>query len=334
MTMSSVAVLRRRRGLAALAELQRRVPIAQLASIVVLYLVGAATVDGFSSRLSLYSMLVLASLLGISAAGQTLVVLINGLDLAISAFIVAGATMTVKLTTLQGWPFPATIAVIVASALAAGAIAGLICHDLRLQPVVVTLALGAVVTGAILVWTRGSAEGVAPGWLGRLVSPSGRTLGLELPPIVVIWAIIAAALGFVLHSTTFGRWLYAVGANPRAAALVLVPTRRVWMVAFALSALSAAVAGVLLAGFAGAGDSSVGDPYLFQGLTAVIVGGTTFGGRGDYWRTVIGALLLTELTTVMVGHGYGQDDQEILSGIAILLVVFVYGRNRRLRDRI
>jgi ribose transport system permease protein len=92
--------------------------------------------------------------------------------------------------------------------------------------------------------------------------------------------------------------------------------------------------GVLLAGFAGA-DQTLGDPYLFSGLTAVIVGGTTFmGARGDYTHTVIGALILTVLTTILVGKGYDQADQQIIFGLLILLVVASYGRERRLRDRV
>ena len=101
-----------------------------------------------------------------------------------------------------------------------------------------------------------------------------------------------------------------------------------------LSAIASGMVGVLLAGFAGA-DQTLGDPYLFTGLTAVIVGGTTFmGARGDYTHTVIGALILTVLTTILVGKGYDQADQQIIFGVLILLVVASYGRERRLKDRV
>ncbi len=103
---------------------------------------------------------------------------------------------------------------------------------------------------------------------------------------------------------------------------------------FALSAVLSALVGVLLAGFSGA-DQSIGDPYLFQGLTAVIVGGTTImGARGDYTHTVLGALVLTVLTTILVGRGYDTADQQIIFGVLILIVVAGYGRDRRLRDRV
>jgi ribose transport system permease protein len=108
----------------------------------------------------------------------------------------------------------------------------------------------------------------------------------------------------------------------------------VWTAVFAASALCSALVGILLAGFAGA-DQSLGDPYLFQGLTAVIVGGTTImGARGDYTHTVIGALILTELTTILVGKGYETADQQIIFGVLILIVVAGYGRDKRIRDRV
>ena len=108
-----------------------------------------------------------------------------------------------------------------------------------------------------------------------------------------------------------------------------------WVVVFAASAVPVGARPAACSpGFAGA-DQTVGDPYLFSALTAVIVGGTTFmGARGDYTHTVVGALILTVLTTILVGKGYGQADQQIVFGVLILLVVAGYGRDRRLRDRV
>jgi len=114
-----------------------------------------------------------------------------------------------------------------------------------------------------------------------------------------------------------------------------VNTRRVWTGAFALSAACAGVVGVLLAGFSGSADATVGTQYLFTSLAAVIVGGTSItGAHGDYWRTVVGALIITVLTTLLLGHGYSVGDQQIAFGLAILLVVAGYGRDVRLRDRV
>jgi ribose transport system permease protein len=148
----------------------------------------------------------------------------------------------------------------------------------------------------------------------------------------VIWIAFAILLQLLLHRTVTGRRIFATGANVRAAELTLVPTRRVWTVVFSASAVLSALVGVLLAGFAGS-DPSLGDPYLFQGLTAVVIGGTAIGGaRGDYAHTVVGALILTVLTTILVGRGYDAADQQIIFGVLILLVVAAFGRERAVRD--
>ena len=84
----------------------------------------------------------------------------------------------------------------------------------------------------------------------------------------------------------------------------------------------------------GQGDASIGEPYMWNGITAVLVGGTAFGARGDYLRTVLGTLLLIVLAQVMIGHGFDYADQTILYGALILVVVGIYGRDRRLRDQV
>ena len=157
----------------------------------------------------------------------------------------------------------------------------------------------------------------------------------RLPPIILLWALLAIAVSIMLHLSVAGRRVYATGANERAAELAGVKTERVWIGAFVFSAVSAAVVGVLLAGFTGTGQAGIGDSYLFTSLAAVLVGGTSLvGARGDYWRTVLGALILTLITTLLVGHGADESTQEILIGVLILVFVGVYGRDQRVRDRV
>jgi len=317
-----------------LGALQRAYPLAQLAALVLVFGYGATTLDGFDSRQSIYSMLVLAALLGTASAGQTLCILVGGIDFSIAAWIGLGAIVLVQLNGARGWPFWETFLLIAAFALVGGASVGYVCHRWRIDPLIVTLAMSAIVSGALLVWAKGFITGTPPTWLQRLTSPAGTTFGFKFPAIVAVWAVLAVAIAIVLRWTTAGRRLYATGANIRAADMALVRTRRIWMGVFAASALLAASTGVLLGGFAGAADSSLGANYLWQGLTAVIVGGTAFGARGDYWRTVLGCLLLVVLGTVMVGKGYDTADQQILYGVLIFVVVFFYGRDRRLGDRV
>jgi ribose transport system permease protein len=274
-------------------------------------------------------------LLGLASLGQTGVVLLGGLDLSIPGFITAGAFMTGKLAGEEHWPVVGVALVAIVAAGTIGAATGWLCHRLRLQPLIMTLATSSMVAGGAIVWTKAQVTGSPPAWLSRLTSPTGTTFGLGVPPVVVIWAVVAVLVGVVLSRTVSGRQVYATGANLRAAQLALVRTGRVWAAVFAVSAISSVIVGILLAGFAGAGDPTVGDPYLFQGITAIIVGGTTIGGaRGDYWHTVVGALVMTELVTILVGHGLSGADQQIVFGLLILIVVAAYGRDRRVRDRV
>jgi ribose transport system permease protein len=167
-----------------------------------------------------------------------------------------------------------------------------------------------------------------------LTSIGTKTAGIDIPPVVVIWIAATVVLAYLFHRTVTGRRLLATGANPPSAEYALINTRLVWTGAFAMSGILAVFAGLLVAGFAGNLSATTADPYLFQSLVAVIVGGTAFGGPGDYTRTVVGALFLAVVNTVMVGHGAGAPDQDILYGAVLVIAVASYGRERRLRDRI
>ena len=332
--MSTLTSVRDGRAWIQMAGLQRRYPLLQIVALVVLSGYCAATIDGFTDRSSIYSLLILACFLGFAGAGQTVVILLGGIDFSIPAFISVGAIITPELLGTHHWPFPAALALVVGLALAGGAFNGYVSHRFSVQPLIVTLGTASLVSGALLIWIKGGAQGASPEWLSRLSSPTGTTFGVDVPPAVVLWLLLSIVLGVVLHRTVPGRRVYLTGANPRAAELALIRTRRVWMGGFAVSALCSALVGVLLAGFSGSGDVTIGDPYLFQGLTAVIVGGTMMGGRGDYWRTALGALLLTVLSTILVSMGLQNPEQQMLFGALILLVVAGYGRDQRLRDRV
>jgi ribose transport system permease protein len=318
----------------AVLRLQRRYPLAQLVAFAVIFGYGAATIDGFDQWFNVKSMLTLAALLALAALGQTLVMILGGLDLSIPGFIVMGAIVVSQLYGSDGWPAAGAIAVPVLIAALMGAATGWICHHHRIQPLIVTLGMGGLAAGGAVAWTHGQITGTAPTFLSDISSPASTTFGIDVPPVVAITAVVTIVMALILKRTVPGRQLYATGANPRAADLTRVHTARVWVGVFAASAVVATIVGVLLAGFSGA-DQSLGDPYLFQGLTAVIVGGTTImGARGDYTHTVIGALTLTALTTILVGNDVDQATNQIIFGVLILLVVAGYGRDRRLRDRI
>jgi ribose transport system permease protein len=317
-----------------LGRVQSRVPALQLAALVALFIYGFFTVDNFGDGPNIRTMLVLAAILGMATIGQTLVFILGGLDLSIAGFLSASAIVLSQLCGVDHWPFLPALRVILIAFGVLGGVSGWICHRYSIQPLIVTLGMGSIALGGAVVFVNGTINGSAPAFLSNITAANGSTFGLSLPPVVFIWALVAVVLAVLLHRTVAGRWLYATGANPRAATLARIPVRRVWIVVFAASAIFSAIAGVLLAGFSGA-DQGVGDPFLFQGLTAIIVGGTTvMGARGDYTHTVLGALILTELNAILTAHNLNSADQQILYGLLILLVVASYGRDSRLSDRV
>lgn len=319
----------------ALARLGREVPVVQLVVLIGMFIFGAVTLQGFSSLVSVKSMLLLSAFLGLAALGQTVLVLMGHLDLSVPGFIGSGNVVTAILYGQDHWSFEATLLLILVVAIVMGSVSGVICHRLRVQSIVVTLGMNFVMLGVIGIMAANGITGSGPAWLTRFATVTSPTLGVSVPPLVVLWVVVALVAAFVLRRTRAGRRVYLTGANPRAAELALVRTGRVVVAAFALSALSAAVTGVLLTGFSGSGDTSIGTPYLFTSLTAVIVGGTSIAGaRGDYWRTVIGAIMLTVINTVLLAKGYSNAEQQILFGVIILVAVLAYGRETRLRDRV
>jgi ribose transport system permease protein len=327
-TLSSAALSRH-----SFADIQRRFPLLQVIALVVLYLAGALTVPGWTSKSTLYSMLVMASLLGLAGAGQTIVVLGGGIDFSVGSFITAGGVFITELTSVDHWPVWAAIVVSLAVAAVGGGLNGVLSYRFRIEPLVVTLGVGALLTGLLTGWVGGSVSGTPPTWTDSAVSVIGSTFGLSMPPVVAIWALLAVVAGVVLARTRAGRSLYLNGTNPMAARLALVRTGWTWTAGFIVSAVLATFTGMLLAG-TGGGNLNTGDPYLFQALTAVIVGGTMFGGRGDYWRTVLGALILTVVTYLLEAHNYSTGVQEMVYGLLIMIVVALYGRERKIRDRV
>lgn len=316
-----------------LTGLQKRFPIAQVLVLVAIYLYGVATLDGFGSWQTIKLILLLSALVGLASVGQTLLILMGGFDLSIPGFIVAGAVATTALAEKYHMSFGVALVLAVIAAGLLGALAGQICHRFKIQPLVTTLAMGAIAVGAVQVQTT-TLTGIPPEWISSIAQPAAKTFGIGIPPTILIWVGLAALLAFVLHRTVSGRHLMATGANARAAEYALISTRRVWTVGFAVSAMMSVLVGVLIAGYGGGVTGEMGNPYLFQSVVAVVVGGTIFGGPGDYTRTCVGALLLTVLTTVLIGHGAGTATEDVVYGVVILAAIAAYGRRGRLAEQL
>lgn len=313
----------------------QRYPLAVAAILgVSIFITGAVVIRGFATVFSLRAMLVLAAFLGIAAIGQTLAVLLGGIDLSIPYLIGFGNVVAAKLTG-DGVPFWQTLLLVLSVAAVIGAFNGGVSSRLKIHPLVITLGVGFAVQGAVLLWTQGFPTGSAPKFITKFVS-IGSTLGpIPFPGLVLFWLGLTLLVVMVQRNTVFGRQLFALGANPTAAALALVQPVKIWITVYALSAAFAALAGVFLLGFTGSAMAAVGDPYLFQSIGAVVIGGTAMvGGRGSYAGTFIGSFVLIELTTVLRGLGMPDTLVPAALGVVIIILVSIYGRETHVRNLI
>ncbi|MER9834467.1 ABC transporter permease [Mesorhizobium sp. M0145] len=295
---------------------------------VALHLLGTLLIPGYSQPFAIRALLVIASLLAVASIGQTLVVILGGIDLSIP-FIIGFANVVAAQLYGGGWNFALVCAVVVALAILIGALNGLISRGLDIHPLIVTLGTGMIVQGAVLLWTGGFPSGSAPQAVSAFVSIGGSVGPLPVPGLVPCVAVLTLLVALVLARTPYGRRLYALGSNPGAAPLALIDPVRMWTVTYAASAFFAAAAGVLLLGFTGSAYGDVGQPYLFQTIAAVVVGGAALiGGRGSYFGTIAGVLVLTEINTLLIGLGFRPSTVQAALGLVIVLLVSLYGRER------
>ncbi|RWN32032.1 MAG: ABC transporter permease [Mesorhizobium sp.] len=299
-----------------------------------LHLAGTLLIPGYSAPFAIRAMLVLASLLAVASIGQTLVVIMGGIDLSIP-FVIGFANVVAAQLYGDGWNFVLVCGLVGALALVIGGLNGLISRSLDIQPLIVTLGIGMVVQGLVLLWTAGFPSGSAPQAVSSFVSIGGSAGPLPVPWLVPSLVVLAALVVLVLERTPYGRRLYALGSNPGAAPLALIDPVRMWVITYAASAFFAAVAGVLLLGFTGSAYGDVGQPYLFQTIAAVVVGGAALvGGRGSYLGTIAGVLVLTEINTLLIGLGFQPAAVQAALGFVIVLLVSLYGRERHVSTTI
>ena len=261
--------------------------------------------------------------LAMLAACQTATMLTGGIDLSVGTIATITAFVTATLSPQLG--VPSAILVALASALLVGLANGCGVAFFRVHPLIMTLGTGLIGTGCLLVYQR---YFIATGteipefliWLG-----TGRTL--NLPNGLFLFLPFCAFLIWGQSRTGFGRLLYAIGSNPTAARLSGV---RLWQVHLALYTLSSAIAGLmglLYLGLIKTPSLSLAMPLDLPSVAAAVIGGTSiFGGRGGYGGTIVGALILTVLTTMLTLLQLPEGARRILFGLIILAVTALYVR--------
>jgi ribose transport system permease protein len=307
---------------------QNRALLIPYGLILILLAAAAIRAPGFVSGSNLTQQLVLASYLGIVAGGQTLVILTGGIDLSIAWNLNLAAILLTQLS--EQMPiFWAAVAALGGAAVV-GLINGLGIAYLRIPSLVMTLGMNAVLAGVTLVYTNGSPQGDAPPFSRDLAV--GKIGGI-IPWSLIFWTLFSAALIFLLRRTVYGKRLYAIGNNPKAGYLSGVPVRWVLVLTYTICGLCAGLGGIILTGYSQQSYLGMGDAYLLPAIAAVVIGGTSIlGGSGGYTGTIAGAITVVLLQNVLQIVGIQPAGQQILYGLIILLMLFVYGRNARVQE--
>jgi ribose transport system permease protein len=261
--------------------------------------------------------------LAMLAACQTLTMYTGGIDL--SAAVAATISSFVMASLVGTMGTPLGIAVALLPALAMGLANGFGIGICRVHPLIMTLGTGLIGTGFLLVYQRlviatGSSVPQALQWLG-----TGRTWGV--PNSLVLFLPFATILILAQRRSGFGRLLYAVGSNERAAKLSGVRAWQVYLALYTLSGLIAGVTGLVYVGLIKAPSLSLAEPLLLPSVAAAVIGGTSiFGGRGSYAGTIVGALILTVLNTLLTILQMPEGARRIFFGLVILGVTAIYVR--------
>jgi len=297
--------------------------------IVLMVLAGSLYSANFLSATYLLQQLQVAAFLGIIASGAMIVILLGHIDLSIPWLVTVGGMMS---TAAAGWwgPTGAALAVPIGMAcgLAFGVFNGIGVAYLRIPSMIFTLGVNAVAQGLMVLHTGGFAPQDHATDLMHWLATSRPVLGI--PTAVFVWAIVGAAIVFMLTRTPLGRYIYAIGNREGATYLSGVNTRFVLIACFAISGMCSALAGVLLAGYSTKAYQAMGDPYLLPAIAAVVLGGThILGGRGTYLGTVAGVILISLLQSILSVMQMPEAGRQVIYGSVIVVMLLVYGREAK-----
>jgi ribose transport system permease protein len=295
------------------------------AAIVILVIVNAAVTQNFLTLSNLRVQLFQAVPVLVVALGMALVIGTEGIDLSVGA-VIALASAMIPLYLGYG-PWAAMGTAVVAGAVS-GAISGSLVAFAGVQPIIATLALMIGLRGLAVILNGASAKEVPD----PLIDGLGTGDWLGVPQMAWVAVVLVALVAFLVHRTTFGRQLVAIGDNRAASALSGLPVRRVLVTVYVLSGVLAAVAGILLVGYGNYADpSNLGLNYELNAITAVVVGGTPLsGGKVRVLGTVAGAVLMQLISATLIQHDVRASYEQIVEAAIIVAAVYAArGRSGR-----
>ncbi|MCF7944393.1 MAG: ABC transporter permease [Spirochaetia bacterium] len=309
----------------------RKPSVIALLLCIVLLIIGNIISPGFSSFSLIINIAVVASFVGFVSGGQNLVILggANGLDLSVGRFVTLGAIIGGVVSQQQDQRLILAFFAVMAATFLLGVVNGIGVTFFRIPPLVMTMSMSIVVIAIIRFITGGISVPGASDLLQVIIT--GRIFGI--PGILFIWAIFICLMSWLLHNTSFGFKLYAIGANDYAAELAGIRVNPLRILLYGLCAMIAGITGYLYLGYlASVYNITLGDKFTLTSVIAVVVGGTSLsGGKGAYIGVAIGAFLLQLMNSFLVTVKIEQSMRSVLFGIILLIIIFAYGREKKMQ---
>lgn len=265
------------------------------------------------------------------AIGQTFVLIVAGIDLSITSTMAISSVVAASLMTGDGGylagnalAMPVALLCFPLIGFVVGYANGLCVVRLGMPPFMVTLVAQTFLSGAAIWFTSLHSTSVSIGNLPPAFSVIGRGAVAGIPYALLICIIVAFGAHWLLGRTTLGRWLYAVGNNPRAATVSGVPTGRVIIIAFVLSGVCAALASIVYTSRLETGTPVLGQRVLLDVIGAAVIGGVSlFGGRGKITWVILGVLFLSVVDKGLQLLGLSQSIVFAVKGGVILLAAII-----------
>ena len=290
--------------------------------LVIIILVAGILKPGFLTTKHLITIVHDTSILGISAIGQTIVILTGGIDLSVGATMLMADAVGAML--LGGHNRIIPILICLGLGLLIGAINGTGIAFLRIPPFIMTLGMMALLTGSIFIFAKTSG----------FASPILRNLSIgkigNIPILILIWIFLNIIMAVIMRLTVFGREVYAIGSNPIASYHSGIKNKVVIFFVYVISGIFSAIAGLFLLGYTGVPEltyrgGGLGIDYTLSAIAAVIIGGTIFtGARGGVERTIFGVLVLKVLFSILTMMGMSGAGKLIAQGLIVIVIVGTY----------
>jgi ribose/xylose/arabinose/galactoside ABC-type transport system permease subunit len=288
--------------------------------LLVLIIASGAIAPSFLSGQNLSNLVLETVPLAIVTIGQALVIMTGGLDLSVASVM---ATAAVVGTSFSGQPIDVVAIILVALLIGAvtGLVNGLLVTKRQVSPCLATLASMTVLQGLRFAWTKGAPSGGMPHLLRVVGSATWHGIPIDLA-VLVVFAVI---VGVVVHRTILGRRFMIIGGNRVTAQLLGYRVDFIIIGAYVASGVLAAIAGIVLGGYAEIVDNQVGRGFELDSIVAAVIGGAALsGGRGTIPGALAGAAVLMLASNVVVLIGLPIQAQIVLKGLVIVLAAACY----------